>query len=257
MVLRNAKQLEGHALHARDGVIGKVKDFYFDDLHWRIRYCVVETGEWLQSRRVLIAPTSMEPYDANEGAFPVTLTMDQVRHSPDAGSERLISRQYEAALHKYYGLPVYWGGLFGEAAIMPSLIATTAAGAPDEPAVVASEQPAAAPPADPFLRSMNDTIGYHLEASDGPIGHMEDFLIHAEDWSIRYLVVDPRNWWPGPKVVISPDLILTVDWEKSRVIIDLTRDAIRGSPTYDPSTPWLDYSTRLDEYYRERRQGRG
>jgi hypothetical protein len=36
-MLRNMKDLEGLSLGATDGVIGEVKNFYFDDEAWVIR----------------------------------------------------------------------------------------------------------------------------------------------------------------------------------------------------------------------------
>ena len=62
---------------------------------------------------------------------------------------------------------------------------------------------------DPHLRSIEAVTGYHIHASDGEIGHVEDFLIEDADWSIRYLVVDTKNWWPGKKVLISPRSVTT------------------------------------------------
>ena len=109
---------------------------------------------------------------------------------------------------------------------------------------------------DPHLRSVNDTIGYHLEAIDGAIGHVEDFLIDEDDWSVRYLVVDTRNWWPGKKVVIAPSWISDVSWTRSQVVVDLTREAIKGSPAYDPSVPWNPaYAMELHDYYGRPRYG--
>jgi len=253
MVLRNAKQLEGHVLQARDGLIGRVKDFYFDDAHWRVRYCVVETGEWLQSRRVLVSPTAMRPYDAALKVFPVDLTKEQVRHSPDVGTEVLVSRQHEEAIHRHYGWLPYWGSVLGGAPILPVVSPTPTVGESGESVAPEGERPLQKR-TDPFLRSMNDTIGYHLDATDGTLGHVEDFLVHGEDWTIRYLVVDTRNGWPGKRVVLAPEWIAEVNWEKSRVAVDLTREMIDQSPVYDPSTPWADYGSRLDDYYRSLRQ---
>src|SRR4051812_30817342 len=108
MQLRNAKQLTGHALRAHDGVIGKVKDFYFDDLHWHIRYVVVDTGKWLQSRKVLISPVVMGDFDAGAQVFPIDLTRDQMRNSPDIDTNKPVSRQHEQQLALYYGWPGYW-----------------------------------------------------------------------------------------------------------------------------------------------------
>lgn len=249
MLLRNAKQLEGHALRARDGVIGRVKDFYFDDHHWHIRYCVLETGQWLQSRRVLISPVVLGDYDAASREFPVDLTMEQVRTSPDFDTAKPVSRQHEEALRQHYGWPGYWDPVFGAGGLAAPIIVPTPAANTSEPGLTDGDRPLKKH-GDPFLRSVNDTIGYHIEASDGPIGHAEDFLIDDADWRIRYLVVDTRNWWPGGKVIVAPAWILDVSWEKSRVTVDLTRDMVRHSPPYESTMPWSeDYAAALHEHY--------
>ena len=54
------------------------------------------------------------------------------------------------------------------------------------------------------LRSVEAVTGYHIHASDGEIGYVEDFLLQDTDWSIHNLVVDTTNWWPGKKVLIAP-----------------------------------------------------
>jgi hypothetical protein len=249
MLLRNARQLEGHALHAQDGVIGEVKDFYFDDQDWHIRYCVVETGKWLQSRRVLISPVVLGDYDAALQVFPVDLTMEQVRTSPDVGSTKPPSRQHEDELRQHYGWPGYWDGVFGAGGLAAPIMISESTANPADRNLTDGNAPLKKR-GDPFLRSVNDTIGYYIEASDGSIGHAEDVLIDAEQWHIRYLVVDTRNWWPGRKVIVAPNWILDVNWENSRVVVDLTRDKIRNSPPYEPTMPWNeDYAAALHEYY--------
>jgi len=50
-MLKKAKTLKGYKLNSRDGEIGSVKEFYFDDRHWTIRYLVADTGDWLTESR--------------------------------------------------------------------------------------------------------------------------------------------------------------------------------------------------------------
>ena len=59
-MLRSIKDLEHYAIGATDGDIGRVKDFYFDDDSWVVRYLVVDTGSWLAGRSVLISPISLQ-----------------------------------------------------------------------------------------------------------------------------------------------------------------------------------------------------
>lgn len=242
MKLTNAKQLEGRSLRARDGAIGNVRDFYFDDHHWNVRYCVVETGEWLRSRKVLISPEVFRAYDWTRQLFPVDLTIDQVRNSPAIDTDKPVSRQHEEELRRYYGWPPYWGLALADGSVAPPLAVPVDVDADVRPLEFRG---------DPHLRSVNDTIGYHIEAIDGAIGHADDFLIDTENWRVRYLVIDTKNWWPGKKVIIAPAWIHHVSWTGSEIGVDLTRDVIRGSPEYNPWAAWNPkYGTQLHDYYR-------
>jgi hypothetical protein len=103
---------------------------------------------------------------------------------------------------------------------------------------------------DSRLRSARDVMGYYIEATDGDIGHVDDFLIDDSEWAIRYMIVDTRNWWPGKKVLISPEWISQVSWPDSRVYVDLTREGVKTAPEYDPSRPVeREYETRLYRHH--------
>ena len=74
--------------------------------------------------------------------------------------------------------------------------------------------------------------GHHIQAGDGELGHVEDFIVDEETWAIRYLIIDTRNWWPGKKVLISPQWIERVSWSETKVFTNLLRETIRQSPEY-------------------------
>ncbi|ATC62952.1 photosystem reaction center subunit H [Nibricoccus aquaticus] len=256
-MLRNAKTLERHELLARDGTIGHVKDLYFDDQQWNVRYFVVDAGSWLLSRQVLISPLSVDLPDWEKKILPVSLTKEQVKNSPGIDTDKPVSRQHEATLSDYYGWPYYWSdpvftalAFAGPMGAMPSAGAVAA----DAERVLALDQAAAGVVGhgeyDPHLRNVNALIGHHIEALDGEIGHVEDVLIEDRTWEIRYLVISTGNWLPGKKVVIAPLWISDFNRNGSMIHIDLSRDAIKGSPAYDPQQP-VDsgYSGRLHDHY--------
>ena len=83
-MLRNASAIKGYAIAASDGPIGIVSDFLFDDASWRVRWLVVDTGKWLSGRKVLLPPSAMGHPAPTGNEFPVNLTMQQVKDSPDA-----------------------------------------------------------------------------------------------------------------------------------------------------------------------------
>jgi len=53
-ILNRANILKGYKLKSLDDEIGRLKEFYFDDKHWTIRYLVADTGNWFKDKLVLI-----------------------------------------------------------------------------------------------------------------------------------------------------------------------------------------------------------
>jgi len=256
VMLRNTKSLYNFELRARDGILGKVKDFFFDDLRWNLRYAVVDAGAWLASRNVLISTAALTGSEWDNKILDVALTKEQVKGSPSVDTEEPVSREDESTLNRYYGWPNYWVGGYGVGGVALSegvaIPVPEFAGA-GPVAGVAIPRPMrgrVAPDGDPALRSADEVTGYHIEALDGSIGHVEDFLVDDRTWDVRYIVIDTRNWLPGKKVVISPEWIGDVKWSESTVYIDLPREDIERSPTYDESKPMsFSYSESLHDHY--------
>src|SRR3984957_14714541 len=208
-MLRNAKDLHGLKVQAKDGEIGTVDQFYFDDESWAIRYFVVDTG----SRRVLISPIAVVQRDWEAKRLDLALTKTQVENSPDIDTRQPVSRQHEAAYLGYFGYPYYWGGpyMWGPA-FYPSALAT-----PTTVSMQAIPDNIKKGWTDSHLRSSEAVTGYRIEAVDGEIGHVDGFVVDDEAWAIRYIEVATRNWWPGKKVLVSPAWVDSVSWEDSTV----------------------------------------
>ena len=98
-----ASALKGYAIAATDGPLGTVSDFLFDDAGWSIRWLVVDTGNWLSGRTVLLPPSVLGQPDAGQRTFSVALSMQQVKDSPDIDTQQPVSRQMEAGVYDYYG----------------------------------------------------------------------------------------------------------------------------------------------------------
>jgi len=251
-MLWKASAINDYAIAASDGRLGTVTDLLFDDAGWRVRWMVVDTGNWLSGRKVLLPPSVLGHPDPIKQEFAVKLTMQQVKDSPDIDTERPVSRQMETYLYDYYGWSPYWGTGFymGGYGFMGSMDGAIA-GAPGLRAVPGDAGLIEARrDDDPHLRSIEAVTGYHIDASDGEIGHVEDFLIEDADWSIHYLVVDTKNWWPAKKVLISPRSAQRVDWSDKLVHLDVSRQQVKDSPTYDASTT-VDriYEHKFHSYY--------
>ncbi len=234
-MLRSVNDLDGFKVVAIDGHIGKVKDFYFDDEAWVIRYVVVDTKAWLGSHEVIISPYSIGQPDWSRLILPVTLTKEQIENSPGIETDKPISRQYERSHLGYYGYPYYWGGtgLWG-VQNYPGTQLTGISSAPKDLYRGYLKAPSDSDPAgDTHLRSCNAVKGYHIHATDGDIGHVLGFLADDSTWSIRYMIVDTSNWWIGHQVLISPEWIQDVSWANSKVTVSLNRQAIRHAPPYN------------------------
>src|SRR5450759_3624952 len=239
-MLDRAKDLKGYALNGRDGQMGSVKEFLFDDQHWGVRYLVADTGGWLTGRQVLISPYALHAVNRAARTIAVDLTRQQITDSPSLSSHEPVSRQFEETYYGYFGWPVYWMGpyLWG---MSPSI-------EPDRTLSPITDPTAKA--RDSHLRSTDDVTGHHLRAADGEIGHVADFIVDEDAWAIRYLVVDTQNWWPGRKVLVSPRWIERISWSDATVVVGLTREAIRQSPEYtDKSLLTRDDETRLHQHY--------
>ncbi|HEY8460314.1 MAG TPA: PRC-barrel domain-containing protein [Blastocatellia bacterium] len=226
-MLINAHNLKGAAIIARDGAIGEVDDFYFDDEMWTVRYLVVNAGAWLFRREVLISPISIERVDATNNQIFVNLTRDQVKNSPDIDTQKPVSRQHETAFMDYYGYPYYWGGpyLWGDAAF-PATLALPPALESQIAAAATARWRESEESYDEHLRSVKEVKGYHVEASDGEIGHVDDFVIDDNDWAIRFIVIKTGGWLSGRKTLISPGAIEGISWTESKMFVGLTRDQI-------------------------------
>ena len=233
-MLRSIKQLYEDKLGASDGEIGHVKDFYFDDLHWAVRYLVADTGSWMPGRLVLISPHAFGDLYQGGKVLLVNLTRQQIENSPPIESHKPVSRQYEEAYHRYHGWPVYWRGdqLWGTSAFP--------IGSPLSPIRLPDEQSTARDgkrePGDSHLRSANVIIGYYIQATGETIGHVADFVVDDKNWAIQYVVVDTGKWLSGKRVMILPSQINRISWDESKVYVDLTKDAILGSPMFDPAS---------------------
>jgi hypothetical protein len=243
-MLRSLKDLERYEVSATDGVLGRVVDFLLDDAHWTVRYLVLDTDGFFAGRQVLISPISFREIDWSDRRFHVALTKDKVRNSPGIDLAKPVSRQHELRYNDYYGYPYYWGysGLWGPGTFPGALAAGRAS---DRRSTVAVSSVG-----DTHLRSANEVCGYHVEGTDGGIGHVCDFIVDDTTWRLPYLVIDTSNWWVGQKVLVAPQWTTRVSWADRKVHLDMSRDLIKRSPRWVPGAPVnREYEERLYDFY--------
>lgn len=242
-MLRSINEITNYQLKSQDGDIGRCKDFLFDDRQWTVRYMVADTNKWLPGgKKVLISPISLDEPDWQEKRFPVMLTRAGIENSPLLDEHKPVSKQYEIEFFNYYGYAYYWmgDGLWGPHTNPAPLIE-------NEQLEGHLEQTTG----DRHLRSTDEVTGYDINAIDESIGHIEDFILNDDNWSIAYIVVDTRKWLPGGrKVLISPSWFTSVSWVERTVSINLTAQQIKDSPEYNPKefiNP--DYENVLHDFY--------
>jgi uncharacterized protein YrrD len=247
MMLLGIKELRGFSIHATDGDIGKVIDFYFDDQHWAIRYLVVDVGTWLKGRKVLVSPISIKMVAVDLGRFMASVTKQQIKDSPGWDTEKPVSRQYERLFANYYKYPHYWGGpyLWGQS-LYPASTSVVETVRPQADSVEEAEAEIKIS----HLRSAHEVSGYHIAATDGEIGQVDDYIFDDESWQIHYLAIDTGKWLTGRRVLISPRWIESIDWSKSQVSVQLDKETVKNAPAYDgPENITRDYERRLFAYY--------
>jgi uncharacterized protein YrrD len=212
-------------LDAKDGEIGKVEDFYFDDQTWAVKYLVVRTGGWLSGRKVLISPTVVIGNTWDLGLLPVSITKEQVRDSPDIDTDKPVSRQHEAELAVYYSWQSTWGPGFYPGAtwgVIPSTPVLDPTALNEADGITSARE-------DFHLRSAQQVGGYHIHANDGDIGHIVDFIFDDQNWQISHLLIDTHNWVGGEKVLLEVHHIREIQWQHATVLVDLSIEAIKNS----------------------------
>jgi len=226
---RNLNGIIGYGLLERDGIIGEVVEFYFDDETWAVRYLIINTVGWLANRKVLISPVAVMAKDWQNQTIPVNLTSEQIRHSPKINTDKPVSRRQEIALHKHYSWGeyranwVYVGVDYGRSAVPVEM----------EKNIAVQTDFENQSGFDPHLRSTSGVSGYRIHANDGEIGHLCDFIFDDQTWLIAYLVVDTDNWIFGKKVLIAVNYIDKVDWSKSEVFVDLSIKEIKDCREFE------------------------
>ena len=230
-MLQSIKNLINFNIEAKDGSLGRAYDYYFDDVQWKIRYLVVSTSRWLPGRKVLLSPEVMYGINGVDQYLVLDLTTDQIKESPDVGTELPVSKQKEQELRSYYSWPTYWNAEFEPRSVYYK--------ADDDQ----SEQ-------DHHLRSVREVKGYPLSASDGEIGHVDDLIVDFDDWTISYMVVQTGSWLESKKVLVPLEWIQRISWSERQVTADLTQEQVKHSPIYESYAPVnREYEIRLYDYY--------
>ena len=244
-MLCSVNELMNYPLITIKGEIGRPKDFLFDDRNWVIRYMVADTHKWLPRHKALVSPIALDMPDCENRRLPVKMSRNQIEDCPPLDQDAPVSRQYEIKWFQHYGWPPYWVGndIWGTAPY-PDLLY----GKSQKKFTQERQEPKPG-----YLRSIKDVKGFHIQATDGKIGHVEDFILDEPVWILRYMVVDTLNFLPGreKEVLLRPSHVNSVHWADRKVSVDISTDALRNSPEYDLSVPLdREFELVLHDYYR-------
>jgi sporulation protein YlmC with PRC-barrel domain len=225
--------LKGDEVLARDGAVGTLDDVYFDDREWAVRYMVVDTGGWIAGRRMLVSPEAVEAAISDPGKLRIGATRAQLESAPGAEEAMPVKEQQRMAQARRLGPPYYWSNpmLWGATSTLPGV---TPPGSGAVPATPAAEEVRDAAQRmtgdqDPHLRSSREVIGYDVQALDGALGKVEDFVIDEGTWKISEVVVDTTKWWPGGEVGVSPQQVERIDWAARKLHVRLSRDELKAA----------------------------
>lgn len=224
--LENTAELYHNKLAALDGDIGHIRDFYFDDDSWVIRYAIADTGSWLAGRLVLLSPHSFGKLDQYEKTLHINLRKMQIESSPSIETHKPVSRQYEADYYTYYGWPPYWSGsgLWGDGSY-PGLLPISPADRESRRLYHHRD--------DKHLRSAREVTGYRVETAEGEIGRVTGFLVDDRSWAVPELVVEAGHWYAGKEIRIPTDKVSTISYSDSKVVVSLSKADVERTAEHE------------------------
>jgi PRC-barrel domain protein len=239
-MLHGIRELYGFSIAAVGGDIGRVRDTYFHDRQWPLRYLVVDTGRWPGGRQILISPCSVTRIDRDRKRLHTTVTEAQLAERPGGGDTGVVSYRSpgwpRCPLRGDFAADLPYPASAG----IPGALTALADKICDEPHEVG----------DPHLRSTRSVSHYYVHALDGDVGHVTDFLYEETSWRIRYVVVATGSWWPGRKVLIPVSRVSWRSWDAHTLNVQACRETIQLAPTYNATRPvGEEFLARLAAYY--------
>jgi sporulation protein YlmC with PRC-barrel domain len=217
------------SVNATDAHLGHVKDVLFDDQDFVVRYLALDTSQWMPlSKKVLISPISVKEINLDDVSAQLSLSEKLVKDSPPLDAHKPVCREYEEVLFKYFGYGYYWvgPGAWGEFAHPTEL-----ANFDPETKKAFEEQNK---PKHNHLRSVREIIGYNVCTNGESIGHISDFVVDQDTWSITHLEVELGNWLPGGKRVrLDVNHCEKIDWPSHAAYLTVSKDMLEQMEATD------------------------
>jgi len=197
-MLRSLRSLAGTDVHAADGEIGRIESFHFDDHSWTVRYLVLDSGSFLRHEYLLVPPAAIAHVGLEGQHLQLAPTRKEIESGPAYEAHKPVSRQLETEVHLYYRLGFYWTHL-----------------------------------GDPNLRNSKDLFATPVEASDGEVGEVGDFIADLDDWTLRDVVVDLGGAFRHKEVLAPVQTVARLGWDEPGVHLDLTAAQVDELKAYD------------------------
>ncbi len=219
-------------VQASDGLIAEVNDVYFDEAEWHVRY--LATGTWLDGRRVILPSAGLHSETWRGKVIETGLSKGQVRTSPDIGPDP-PTRAQEKDLAEHYEWPA-----FGE--VIPHGVEV-----PADRIVQHSRRQARE--SDSRLRSLAVVIGYPVEATDGEIGKIDDFIVDDKDWMLRYAIVHTGVFPQARRTLVPLETFLPIDLDAAVFRVNVPGETIKHGPTYRGGAPDRTFESKIYDHY--------
>lgn len=225
-MLISAKKLHDYQLQAIDSEVGAIDDLLFDDQTWQIRFLVARLQKMLPwSEKVLINPQYLCQPENQNGIINVNLSEKSIRQCPPLSTNLPVSQCEKERAFKAYRYADYWSAQGLGSTVPRSTPLVDDIRQIDDNNSTGEKT---------HLRSCRAVNGYHIHTVDGGIGHVDDFIIDAEQWRCTYLLVNTRNWLSGGQdVLVSLDAVDNISWHKHQVRLTSSSEAIERAPHFD------------------------
>ena len=245
-MLKSVNELLNYTIEAEDGKSGKIKDFYFYDENWKINCCVVKPKWWMFSKRVLLLSQDLGHPVWSKHKLPVFRSKREIDNSPLSATKETVSdKKKKEAERQRANWPVMWnGGDYMSSNMMnPHIVPQPQSKQKDRNDF--SSRQLIQQETKGKLRSMTEVRGYRIQATDGALGHVDDFIVEEANWYIPYLVVATRDYLPGPKVLLMSIFVDKIDWGQSKILLNVSKNRVLESPAYDPANP-VNYEEEME-----------
>ncbi|MBD3408238.1 MAG: hypothetical protein GF411_19100 [Candidatus Lokiarchaeota archaeon] len=249
-MLSIADKIEGYSILTEDGDIGEVVSLLFDDRDWSVQYLVVDVGN-LVEEKVLISTEIADVPIWKKETIPVKVSKQKIKDSPTINLSGPVSEERLTEIHRYYGWAPFRPG------ILPSSPTTVPGAAMPISSTITYEivdesrtEEHVSKEAERHLRSINEVNGYYVEATDESVGNIENFLLDADEWVIRYAVVDVGGWLSEEKRLVANNWIEDVDWLGQKISMKISKNRLEKAPHFDKEKQIdREYEAELFEIY--------